>query len=151
VSARMLEIAARKLKLDRMSEEQREKVRLIQGSLTYRDARLEGFDLAALVEVIEHLDPDRLDALEKCVFAFACPHTVIVTTPNKEWNITFTEDNAKMRHNDHRFEWSREEFKTWCRRIEETYDYNYVIKSLGEEQAGIGAPSQMAIFRKRSI
>lgn len=148
VSPRSLEIAGRRLKIDRLTEYQLEKLSLIQGALTYRDRRLEGFDLAALVEVIEHLDADRLSALEKNVFYFARPGTVIVTTPNKEWNITFTTETDKMRHSDHRFEWTRAEFKNWCEQVGEAYQYSYTIKPLGDEVEGAGAPTQMAIFKK---
>jgi 3' terminal RNA ribose 2'-O-methyltransferase Hen1 len=149
VSLRSLEIASRKLKLDRLTELQRNRIQLIQGSLTYRDRRLEGFDIAALVEVIEHLDEDRLTALEKNVFAFAAPRKVIVTTPNKEWNSTFTPDTDKMRHSDHRFEWTRAEFGNWCDRISTTYGYACNVKPFGEETGEVGAPSQMAIFTKQ--
>lgn len=148
VSSRALEIAHRRLKTDRMPDNQRKRLKLIQGSLTYRDRRIEGFEAAALVEVIEHLEPDRLKALETCVFAYAAPDKVVVTTPNKEWNATFTEDENQMRHNDHRFEWTRAEFDQWCKSIAERHAYTYIIKPLGEETEGIGAPTQMAVFNK---
>lgn len=148
VSSRSLEIAYRRLRIDRLPDNQRKRLRLIQGSLTYRDRRIEGFEAAALVEVIEHLDPERLKALEKCVFGYAMPGKVVVTTPNKEWNVTFTEDADKMRHSDHRFEWTRAEFQQWCDQVSATYGYAYVIKPLGEETGEIGAPTQMAVFTK---
>lgn len=150
VVQRSLEIAAGKLKLDRLPEKQKERISLIQGSLTYRDKRLEGFDAAALVEVIEHLDEERLKALEKVVFALAVPGHVVLTTPNKEWNTTFTDDADKMRHSDHRFEWTRAEFETWCAQIGEQYPYDYTIQALGEETEGIGAASQMVLFTRRT-
>jgi 3' terminal RNA ribose 2'-O-methyltransferase Hen1 len=146
VSSQRLEIVYRRLKIDRLPDNQRKRVKLIQGSLTYRDRRLEGFEAAALVEVIEHLDPDRLKALEKCVFGYARPGKVIVTTPNKEWNVTFTEDADQMRHSDHRFEWTRAEFQQWCDKVSADYGYAYVIKPLGEEVGEVGAPTQMAVF-----
>jgi len=148
VSPRALEIANRRLKIDRMPDNQRKRIKLIQGSLTYRDRRIEGFEAAALVEVIEHLDPDRLRALEKCVFRYAAPDKVVVTTPNKEWNATFTEDEHQMRHSDHRFEWTRSEFEQWCKSIADSHGYTYIIKPLGEDTEGIGAPTQMAVFNK---
>ncbi|PWV46925.1 3' terminal RNA ribose 2'-O-methyltransferase Hen1 [Chitinophaga sp. S165] len=148
VASRSLEIAYRRLKIDKLPDNQRKRLRLIQGSLTYRDRRIEGFDAAALVEVIEHLEPDRLKALEKCVFGYTMPGKVVVTTPNKEWNVTFTEDADKMRHSDHRFEWTRAEFQQWCERVSNTYGYAYSIKPLGEETAEIGPPTQMAVFTK---
>ena len=115
VSHRSLEIAAARLRLDVMPERQRKRVDLFQGSLLYRDKRLNGFDAAALVEVIEHLDRPRLDALEQVLFAFARPRHVVITTPNREYNILFpTLPPGRMRHDDHRFEWSRAEFHEWA-------------------------------------
>jgi len=149
VSAYSLEIAKRRLKLDKMTDSQRKRINLLQGSLLYRDKRLQGYDVAALVEVIEHLDEDRLLALERNVFNEIQPDTVVLTTPNKEWNITFTADEKEMRHSDHRFEWTRAEFSAWCEHIREAYIYTYEIKPLGEEMEAIGAPSQMAIFTKQ--
>ena len=147
VSSQSLEIAYRKLKYYLLPDSQRKRLRLILGSLVYRDRRIEGFDAAALVEVIEHLDPVRLKALEKCVFEYAKPGKVVVTTPNKEWNITFTEDESVLRHNDHRFEWTRAEFSTWCEKISTNYGYAYTIKTVGEETENVGAPTQMAVFK----
>jgi 3' terminal RNA ribose 2'-O-methyltransferase Hen1 len=146
VSSRMLEVAYRRLKYYQLPDNQRKRLRLILGSLVYRDRRTEGFDAAALVEVIEHLDKERLKALEKTVFEYAKPGKVVVTTPNKEWNITFTEDDSAMRHSDHRFEWTRAEFSSWCEKISTTYGYTYVIKAIGEETEKVGAPTQMAVF-----
>ncbi|MBI4673488.1 MAG: methyltransferase domain-containing protein, partial [Chloroflexi bacterium] len=82
VSHRSLEIAARRLRLDTLPERQRARIQLLHGALTYRDKRLEGFAAAAIVEVIEHLDPPRLAAFERVVFEFARPRLVVITTPN---------------------------------------------------------------------
>jgi hypothetical protein len=105
VSWRALEIATERLKLDRLAPAQRERVRLIYGSLMYRDARLAGYDAAAVVEVIEHLDPPRLAAFERVLFEFARPGTVVVTTPNAEYNVKWEALPAgRFRHRDHRFD-----------------------------------------------
>jgi 3' terminal RNA ribose 2'-O-methyltransferase Hen1 len=150
VSYRSLEIAKERLKLERMPERQLQRVQLIQGSLTYRDKRLEGFDGAALVEVIEHLDEPRLAALEKSVFEFAKPGIVVITTPNAEYNVRFTDyQEGKMRHNDHRFEWTRKEFESWGTDLAVKYRYNVIFKPLGEVDAEVGALSQMAVFSRR--
>src|SRR5437762_3481619 len=112
VSWRALEIATERLKLDRLAPAQRERVRLIHGSLMYRDTRLAGYDAAAVVEVIEHLDPPRLAAFERVLFEFARPATVVVTTPNAEYNVRWeTLPAGRFRHRDHRFEWTREQFQ----------------------------------------
>src|SRR5258708_7058869 len=76
VSHRALETAARRLHLDSMAPRQRDRVELLHGSLTYRDSRLRGFDAAAVVEVIEHLDPPRLGAFERALFCYSRPRTV---------------------------------------------------------------------------
>lgn len=147
VSYRSLEIAKDKLKLDKLPPKQKERIELMQGSLTYRDKRIEGFDAAALVEVIEHLDEPRLAALEKVVFKYAKPIDVVVTTPNAEYNQRFANfEKGQMRHTDHRFEWTRAEFQQWGNRIAEEYNYSVVYKPVGDEDAEAGALTQMAVF-----
>jgi len=148
VSFRELEKASNRLRMDDMAPKQKERINLMQGALTYRDKRLQGYDAAALVEVIEHLDPNRLKAFERVVFEFAQPATVILTTPNREYNDLF--ENMKegaMRHADHRFEWTRSEFEKWAIQVAERNGYTAVFKPIGEEVDNVGAPSQMAIFK----
>lgn len=142
-----LELAERRLKLDRMPERQRARIRLVQGALTYRDRRIEGYDAAALVEVIEHIEPERLPALERALFEFARPGTIIITTPNSEYNARF-EGMAPgaMRHADHRFEWTRAEFRAWAEPVAARYGYTVAFSGIGEEDAALGHPSQMAVF-----
>ena len=149
VSARSLEIAARRLRLDRMNERQRERLRLMQGALTYRDDRLGGFDAAVLMEVIEHLEPGRLPALERAVFEFARPTHVVVTTPNAEYNVRFESLPAgRFRHRDHRFEWTRDEFVAWSSRIAEQFGYTVRYLPIGPEDSEVGPPTQMAVFSR---
>jgi 3' terminal RNA ribose 2'-O-methyltransferase Hen1 len=145
VATRTLEVAARKLKLDRLPERQKDRIRLIQTALTYRDDRLRGFDAAVLMEVIEHVDLPRLPALETAVFGHARPGAVIVTTPNVEYNVHY-EGLTGMRHSDHRFEWNRAEFAAWAARIAETHGYEVTIRGVGEDDATTGAPTQLALF-----
>ena len=136
-------------RLERLSEMQRQRVRLLQGALVYRDARLRGFDAAALVEVIEHIDPYRLHHVERAVFGDAAPRAVIVTTPNSDYNALFPSLPAgKFRHEDHRFEWKRAEFAEWCERIRVQYGYQVRIDPLGEVNGSHGAPSQMGVFTR---
>lgn len=147
VSYRALEIAQSRLRLDRLPERQAQRVQLIHGSLTYRDKRLEGFDAAALVEVIEHLDEPRLLALEQSVFAYARPGTVVVTTPNAEYNVKFaSHEEGRMRHSDHRFEWTRPQFAHWGNRVAAEHGYAVTYQPIGEPDAEVGALSQMAVF-----
>lgn len=149
VSWRALEIATARLKLDRLAPMQRERVRLVHGSLMYRDARLAGYDAAAVVEVIEHLDPPRLAAFERVVFEFACPGTVVVTTPNAEYNVKWeTLPAGRFRHRDHRFEWTRAQFQAWAQRIAERFAYAVRFLPVGDDDPAVGAPTQMAVFTR---
>ena len=149
VSYRSLEVAQDKLRLDRLPPTQRERIALIHGSLIYRDKRLEGFDAAAVVEVIEHLDPPRLAAFERSLFEFARPGTVVVTTPNVEYNPMFeTLPAGQFRHKDHRFEWTRAEFEAWANNTGARFGYTARFLPIGPEDALVGAPSQMAVFEK---
>jgi 3' terminal RNA ribose 2'-O-methyltransferase Hen1 len=148
ISFQTLQAAKRRLHMENMSAIQLKRIDLIHGALTYRDKRIEGFDCATLVEVIEHLDEPRLEALERVVFEFAKPKTVILTTPNGEYNIMYENlVNGHFRHNDHRFEWSRKEFKEWAFRVANTNGYEVTFENVGEEDEKVGSPSQMATFR----
>lgn len=150
VSFSAIERARERLRLDRLPESRRGQVSLIQGALTYRDARLRGFDAAALVEVIEHLDPPRLAALERSLFGDARPTSVLITTPNREYNALFPGlPPGALRHRDHRFEWDRAELAAWAGRVAETYGYSAVVRPIGPEDAAHGAPSQLAVFRRQ--
>lgn len=147
VSHRSLEMASAKLRLDRMPERQRKRIQIMQGSLLYRDARLNGFDAAALVEVIEHLDTPRLRALERVIFEFARPRYIVITTPNREYNVLFpTLAAGKMRHNDHRFEWTRAEFAAWAEPVAAKFGYGVTFAPVGTLDPICGAASQMAVF-----
>lgn len=152
VSVRSLEIAQRRLRLDRLPERQRSRIRLLHGALTYRDDRLAGFDAAALLEVIEHLDPPRLAAFERVAFEHARPATVVVTTPNREYNAVWeTLPAGAMRHGDHRFEWTRAEFESWARGVAERFGYAVRFLPVGPVHAELGPPSQMAVFELAGI
>ncbi|MER5223282.1 3' terminal RNA ribose 2'-O-methyltransferase Hen1 [Streptomyces flaveus] len=147
VSMRALTIASRRLKLERMGERRAERVKLMQGSLAYTDTRLKGYDAAVLSEVIEHVDLPRLSALEYAVFGSARPRTVLVTTPNVEYNVRWeTLPAGHSRHGDHRFEWTREEFRTWARAVAERHGYDVEFAPVGPEDPEVGPPTQMATF-----
>jgi 3' terminal RNA ribose 2'-O-methyltransferase Hen1 len=149
VSVRALQYAARKLHLDRQPAAVAARLTLKQGSLTYTDASLKGFDAAVLMEVIEHVDPPRLASLEHAVFGAARPEAVIVTTPNVEYNVRYeTLEAGRMRHRDHRFEWSRAEFAAWAEDVASQYAYTVEYRAVGEVDAEVGAPTQMAVFRR---
>jgi 3' terminal RNA ribose 2'-O-methyltransferase Hen1 len=146
-SSRALEIAAGRLRLDRLPPARRARIQLLHGALTYRDRRLEGFDAAAVVEVVEHLDPPRLANFERALFQCARPRTVVLTTPNREYNVKFASLPAgQLRHRDHRFEWTRDEFREWAEHVAGRFCYHGALSPLGPVDEMVGAPSQMAVF-----
>ena len=122
---------------------------MMQASLTYKDKRFEGYDCACVVEVIEHIEPMRINAFERSVFEFATPRTVIVTTPNREYNVNYERmQENDLRHGDHRFEWTREEFETWTEHICKTFGYTCKISGIGDVDEKVGTPTQMGVFTK---
>lgn len=149
VSTRALEHAQERLNVDRLPEAVRARLKLLHGSLIYRDKRLAGFDAAALVEVIEHFDRPRLAALERVVFEHARPASVVVTTPNVEFNARFEGLAAgALRHADHRFEWTRAEFAAWSGSICTRFGYRVEHGPIGEVDPQLGPPTQMAVFSR---
>ncbi|MEU8894725.1 3' terminal RNA ribose 2'-O-methyltransferase Hen1 [Nocardia sp. NPDC048505] len=147
VSMRALNIAKRRLRLERLPERVAGRLTLWQGALTYTDARLRGYDAAVLMEVIEHVDPPRLGALEQAVFGSAAPATVLVTTPNAEFNVRYeTLPHGDFRHDDHRFEWTRAEFATWAAGVATRYGYTVRHVPIGTPDAEVGSPTQLAVF-----
>lgn len=153
VSHRALEIARARLApdglIDRLPARLQERITLFQGSLTYRDERFSGYDAACAIEVVEHIDPSRLPAFERVLFALARPHTVIVTTPNRDYNARFANLPAgRLRHRDHRFEWTRDEFAAWARRVAAAHGYALRLAPIGPEHPDLGAPTQMGVFHR---
>jgi 3' terminal RNA ribose 2'-O-methyltransferase Hen1 len=149
VSIRSLEIASDRLHLQDLPPMQKDRIQLIHGSLMYRDRRLEGFDVAAVVEVIEHFDEPRLKAFERVVFELAKPRTVILTTPNREYNALWPKIGpTRFRHGDHRFEWTRSQFSEWAGRISDQFGYTVRFIPVGAEMKDVGPPTQMAIFSR---
>ena len=147
VAHRTLERAKSRLRLEQTPSRDRERLTLLVGALTYRDRRLEGFDAAACVEVIEHLDPNRLDAFERVVFECACPTTVVLTTPNADYSVRYANLGAgKLRHRDHRFEWSRTRFREWASGVGARRSYSVRFAAVGVEDPEFGSPTQMAVF-----
>ena len=148
VSARALAIAERRLHLDRLPEARRARITVMQSALTYRDDRLKNLDAAVLMEVIEHVDADRLPALERSVFSGAAPKTVIVTTPNREHNAVYGMPPGARRHPDHRWEWDRQQFRDWAATTASAYGYTVRIEGIGPAAPEVGSPTQMGIFTR---
>ncbi|MFT4082024.1 MAG: 3' terminal RNA ribose 2'-O-methyltransferase Hen1 [Nocardioides sp.] len=148
VSTRALRAAARRLRLDEEASERRtDRMSLFQAALTYQDERFAGYDAAVLMEVIEHVDAERLGALERVVFGAARPTAVLVTTPNSDYNVVY-QGLEGMRHHDHRFEFSRAEFARWTQRVAATYGYRVAVRGIGEPDERFGTPTQMAVFTR---
>lgn len=151
VSHRILKIAQERLHYDRLPDKQKKRLRLFQGSLGYRDKRLSGYDAAAVIEVIEHLDVPRLAAFERVIFEFTCPRTVVLTTPNIEYNVKFENLEAgPFRHKDHRFEWTQNEFQSWASDVAKRFGYAVEFYPIGPEAEDVGPPTQMAVFTRRT-
>jgi 3' terminal RNA ribose 2'-O-methyltransferase Hen1 len=147
VSYRCLEIAQDRLNLERLPTMQRNRIKLLHGSLIYRDKRLAGYDAATVVEVIEHLDPPRLAAFERVLFEFARPAHIVMTTPNAEYNVKWeTLPAGQFRHKDHRFEWTRAQFQDWANRVAHAHRYSVRFAPVGPEDHVMGSPTQMAVF-----
>jgi 3' terminal RNA ribose 2'-O-methyltransferase Hen1 len=149
VSPAALQITQRRLHVERMSQRQAERLTLLQGSATYRDDRIAGYDAVVLMEVLEHVDPDRLPDLARCVFGHAHPAAVVVTTPNVEYNVRYeTLPAGTLRHRDHRFEWSRSEFRSWAEGVATTFGYAVQFRPVGDDDPQVGAPTQLALFTR---
>ena len=149
VSHRALDAARKRLRLDMLSERQKERVTLLHGSLGYRDKRLSGHDAAVAMEVIEHIDPSRLAAMEEVVFGSAKPGAILITTPNAEYNAIFAGlPTGELRHRDHRFEWTRRQFQEWARHVAVRRSYDVRFQNIGPEHADHGAPTQMSVFTR---
>ena len=149
VSARALATAARRLHLETLPERLRSRIDLAQSSVVYTDARVAGFDAAVLMEVVEHVDPPRLAALERAVLGAAAPATLVVTTPNAEHNVRYpTLAAGALRHHDHRFEWTRAELAAWARAAADRYGYSVELRPVGPDDPQVGPPTQMAVFRR---
>jgi 3' terminal RNA ribose 2'-O-methyltransferase Hen1 len=153
VSHKLLETAVERLRLDQHPR-LRERLELLHGSLLYADSRLKGYDAAVLCEVIEHMDEPRLATLESVVFQSMSPGLVLITTPNREYNSVWeTLSAGSMRHADHRFEWTRAEFRAWTDRVAARFGYTCEIRDIGPrgvnaEGQDLGAPTQMGVFTR---
>jgi 3' terminal RNA ribose 2'-O-methyltransferase Hen1 len=148
-SAAALDRAARRLGTHEMAPRQKERVRLLLGALTYADRRLQGYDAAVLMEVIEHVDPGRLAALEQATFGAAAPPVVVVTTPNAEYNPRYPGlAPGALRHPDHRFEWTRAQFRAWAEPVAAQYGYSVRFEPVGDADPDAGPPTQMAVLQR---
>ncbi|WP_141431100.1 3' terminal RNA ribose 2'-O-methyltransferase Hen1 [Bacillus sp. 03113] len=122
----------------------------ILGSLFYYDERLLNKDVMILCEVIEHIDEYRLPNIMKTIFREYQPKTLIVTTPNREYNEVYAMDEI-VRHSDHRFEWTRQEFKSKCETWIKNVLYSMEFEGIGLEHEEYGHPTQMCTFVRKEV
>ena len=142
--------AARRLLAEEGWEDD-ERVELLHRSLEDPGKDLAGFDAAALVETIEHIDPVRLSVVERAVFGTLRPKAVILTTPNREYNVLYGMAEGELRHADHHFEWDREKFRGWAQGVAERNGYLVEVEEVGLADPVHGSPTQMAVFRLGAV
>ncbi|NGX15363.1 methyltransferase [Wenzhouxiangella sp. XN24] len=150
IDDRALEAARRALGLARVPlQDDRTQVR--RGSFESGDRDLCGFDAGVLLEVIEHVDPRRLACVERAVFATMRPNTVLVTTPNQEYNILHDLGPGEFRHPGHRFEWPRAKFRQWAGGVAARNGYRVCFFDIGPADPARGSTTQMARFVRPEI
>lgn len=145
-SLRALTLAADSLRLELGVQDGR--LTLIQGSFTEPDEQLSGFDAAALVETIEHIDPRQLSMVERTVFRHYRPRIVLISTPNRDYNALFDRPSKTLRHREHRFEWSRAKFSGWATGVANRNGYHVLFEGIGDPDPSFGSPTQMAEFTR---
>ncbi|XP_029975375.1 small RNA 2'-O-methyltransferase [Salarias fasciatus] len=127
------------------------RVELFQGSVTQKDSRLRGFDLVTSIELIEHLTLDDVERFSSSLFGYMSPQVAIVSTPNSEYN-PLLPGLAGFRHKDHKFEWTRAEFRSWALKVCCDYGYEVEFTGVGRAPPGqqdqVGFCSQIAVFRR---
>jgi 3' terminal RNA ribose 2'-O-methyltransferase Hen1 len=149
ISPMALDLAKKRLQLDKLSPVQRQRIQLIQASLLHHPDihRLRGYDAAAIVEVIEHIELYHLPLFEKAIFGYAKPKTIVLTTPNIEYNLKKGLPKGKLRHPDHRFEWTRNDFSAWAKRVATEFKYTVSFLPIGDMDEKVGSPTQLALFQ----
>ena len=136
--------------LSAVADDVRRKVELVHGSMTEANEALTGFDAAVLVETIEHIDPDRLSLLERAVFRDMRPKSVIITTPNSDFNALLGVPRHRLRHCDHRFEWGRAKFQSWAGGVAQRHAYTVSFEDVAGDHWASGGATQMALFRRQA-
>lgn len=122
------------------------RLRLVAGSYAEPHPALTGFDMAAMVETIEHVKPNDLSRVEQAVFGQMRPHRLIMTTPNREYNPLLGLAPGEFREPDHKFEWDRQKFMQWSRGVAARNGYAVRFAGIGEADPELGAPTQTATF-----
>ncbi|MFN8672328.1 MAG: 3' terminal RNA ribose 2'-O-methyltransferase Hen1 [Candidatus Sericytochromatia bacterium] len=142
-------IAKDKLDLEETTTHRADRIKLFQSSILYKDERLKEYETVCLIEVIEHIEEDRLDSLEEILFGYLNPKYAIISTPNAEYNAVYMPENpTNFRHDDHRFEWNRDQFRQWVNKICEKFSYSAEFFDIGDVHEKLGTPTQAVIFKR---
>ena len=146
-SAAALRVAERRIsEAEVTGDAARGRVTLRNGSFMELGTEESGFDAAAMVETIEHVEPSQLSRLERSIFEAARPRLVLITTPNREYNVLYGLADDERRHPEHRFEWSRAKFREWALGVGGRRGYAVEMADVGRSDPLRGAPTQMAVF-----
>ncbi|MET7671167.1 methyltransferase domain-containing protein [Micromonospora luteifusca] len=107
-------------------------------------------DAVVAIEVIEHLDEPTLELFARLVFRELSPPTVVLTTPNAEYNVLFPEDHPsgrpRVRHPGHHFEWTRSEMRRWIAAHAAPAGYRAALRGIGEAHPMYGPPTQLWVL-----
>lgn len=142
------ELAAARRRLESDHGEGAWRAVLREASFAAAEPGLTGFDAAAMVETIEHIDPDRLSTVERAVFGCFRPRLLVMTTPNREYNPLLNMREGKRRHPDHRFEWDRAKFAAWASGVARRNAYTVTVEGIGVANPSLGCATQIAVFRR---
>ncbi|WP_416398563.1 methyltransferase domain-containing protein [Allohahella sp. A8] len=134
------------LGLDLLNPDRR--LHVCYGSFEDADHRLLGFNAAVMLETIEHVEPSRLSRVEQTVFRAYDVDTVIITTPNQEYNVLHGMLPQQRRHPGHHFEWTRLQFNNWADGVARRHGYRVEFSGLGPPDVLRGSSTQMAVFSR---
>ncbi|XP_031499970.1 small RNA 2'-O-methyltransferase isoform X2 [Nymphaea colorata] len=143
---------------------------LYEGSIIEFDHRLYGVDIGTCLEVIEHMEEEQACVFGNLVLSTFCPHILIVSTPNHEYNSILHRSSTEMnistdealeeiaqaqpyrfRNHDHKFEWTRLQFNQWAVDLASRHNYSVKISGVGgAADTEPGFASQIAVFQRKA-
>jgi len=129
---------------------------VVKADITKNDPLFQNLDAITCIELIEHLPAEQLKCFPATVFGFFKPRIVIISTPNREFNVLFpTLKDGRFRHWDHKFEWTRDQFQPWCHDICKSYGYTVEFSGVGQTSDQtthhVGFCTQIAIFTQQDF
>jgi SAM-dependent methyltransferase len=143
-------VASALLSLGTLPRQLAAKASVVNASFLDEDLGLHGFDAITLVEVIEHIEPRRLSVLEHRIFRRIRPSSVVVTTPNHDYNTVLGLPPGDFRHPDHKFEWGRLRFRRWAVRVAREHAYEVRLSGIGDVDPDAGSATQMVVFKRQT-